>query len=58
MVRATLTQPIPMVRYHNLFRQSTEDLVGHSRLCDSSGYCSFKALSNAGQKRYRSLGLG
>jgi hypothetical protein len=35
-----------------------KDLVGHSCPCDSSSHCSFKALSNAGQKRYRSLGLG
>jgi hypothetical protein len=35
-----------------------KDLVSYSRLCNSSSYCSFKALSNAGQKRYKSLGLG
>jgi hypothetical protein len=35
-----------------------KDLIGYSRPCDSSSHCSFKALSNAGQKRYRSLGSG
>jgi hypothetical protein len=35
-----------------------EDLVCYGRLRDSSGYCSFESLSNAREKRYRSLGAG
>jgi hypothetical protein len=35
-----------------------EDLVGYSSLCDSSSYCLFETLSNAGEQCYRSLGLG
>ena len=35
-----------------------EDLVCHGGPRDSSSYCSFKSLSNAREKRYRSLGAG
>jgi hypothetical protein len=35
-----------------------EDLVRHGSPCNSSSYCSFQSFSNAGEKRYRSLGAG
>jgi DNA-directed RNA polymerase subunit RPC12/RpoP len=33
----------------------TKDLMSYSSLGNSSSYCSFKSLSNAREKRYRSL---
>jgi hypothetical protein len=35
-----------------------EDLVCHSGPRNLSGYCSLEPFSNAGEKRYRSLGAG